>query len=78
MSQVAVTQTQNQHTIVCQECGREFTHREYLDHLFRDKDCMRAYWHQEERMHAYNVRHRSLNRKRERELQQARTVAIEN
>jgi hypothetical protein len=32
---------------------------------------MRAYWREEERMHAYNVRHRSLNRKKEREMAQA-------
>lgn len=72
-NQVIVTQSQE--VIVCQECNQRLTHREYLDHLFENKDCMRSYWQEEERMHAYNVRHRSLNRKKERELAEARTAS---
>jgi hypothetical protein len=52
---------------VCPACGRTFRHKEFLDHLFASKSCMRAYWQEEERTHAYRVRHRSLNRKKERE-----------
>jgi queuine/archaeosine tRNA-ribosyltransferase len=51
----------------CPVCQREYRHKDYLDHLFRNKECMRAYWQEEERTHAYRVRHRSLNRKKERE-----------
>jgi hypothetical protein len=51
----------------CAVCQREYRHKDYLDHLFRNKECMRAYWQEEERTHAYRVRHRSLNRKKERE-----------
>ncbi len=52
---------------VCPACGRSFRHKDFLDHLFTSKSCMRAYWQEEERTHAYRVRHRSLNRKKERE-----------
>ena len=51
----------------CPVCQREYRHKDYLDHLFQNKDCMRSYWQEEERTHAYRVRHRSLNRKKERE-----------
>lgn len=60
--------------LICQECGRRLSHKEYVDHLFQNKECMKTYWKEEERMHAYNVRHRSLNRKRERELEQERSL----
>jgi hypothetical protein len=52
---------------VCPACGRSLRHKDFLDHLFVSKSCMRAYWQEEERTHAYRVRHRSLNRKKERE-----------
>jgi hypothetical protein len=52
---------------VCPACGRSLRHKDFLDHLFVSKGCMRAYWQEEERTHAYRVRHRSLNRKKERE-----------
>jgi hypothetical protein len=52
---------------VCPACGRSLRHKDFLDHLFASKGCMRAYWQEEERTHAYRVRHRSLNRKKERE-----------
>jgi hypothetical protein len=48
----------------CPECKKSFRHKEYLDHLFGNKDCMRAYWREEERTHAYRVRQRSLSRRR--------------
>jgi len=51
----------------CPVCHREYRHKDYLDHLFQNKECMRSYWQEEERTHAYRVRHRSLNRKKERE-----------
>jgi hypothetical protein len=51
----------------CPVCQRGYRHKDYLDHLFRNKECMRSYWQEEERTHAYRVRHRSLNRKKERE-----------
>ncbi|MDH2899528.1 MAG: hypothetical protein PXY39_01005 [archaeon] len=51
----------------CPVCQREYRHKDFLDHLFRNKECMRSYWQEEERTHAYRVRHRSLNRKKERE-----------
>jgi hypothetical protein len=65
---------------VCPACGRSLRHKDFLDHLFVSKGCMRAYWQEEERTHAYRVRHRSLNRKKERELQekQRRVVFPEN
>jgi hypothetical protein len=75
MSQVSIWESQTQTQVVCPGCRRSFTHKEYVDHLFHEKECMRAYWQEEERMHAYNVRHRSLNRKRERELAKAREEA---
>ncbi|MHB1909076.1 MAG: hypothetical protein ACYCQJ_09450 [Nitrososphaerales archaeon] len=51
----------------CPICQRGYKHKDYLDHLFQNKECMRSYWQEEERTHAYRVRHRSLNRKKERE-----------
>jgi hypothetical protein len=51
----------------CPVCQRGYRHKDYLDHLFQSKECMRSYWQEEERTHAYRVRHRSLNRKKERE-----------
>jgi hypothetical protein len=51
----------------CPVCQKGYRHKDYLDHLFRNKECMRSYWQEEERTHAYRVRHRSLNRKKERE-----------
>lgn len=51
----------------CPICQKAYRHKEYLDHLFQNKECMRSYWQEEERTHAYRVRHRSLNRKKERE-----------
>jgi Zn-finger nucleic acid-binding protein len=69
-NQVVVTQSEGTE-VTCPGCGGSFTKKGYVDHLFRNRDCMRAYWREEERMHAYNVRHRSLNRKKEREMAQA-------
>ncbi len=74
MSQVSVSETQNQGVVICPGCKQSQTRKEYVDHLFVNKECMRAYWKEEERMHAYNVRHRSLNRKREREILKARSA----
>ena len=42
---------------VCPACGRSYRHKN-LDHLFVSKTCMRAYWQEEERTHAYRVRHK--------------------
>ncbi len=74
MSQVSVSETPGQGVDVCPGCNQSFAHKDYVDHLFHNKDCMRAYWREEERMHAYNVRHRSLNRKRERDLAKTRST----
>ena len=45
------------HLETCDECGRSFTRTQFLDHLFRDKDCMRKYWEEEEKTHVFRLRH---------------------
>jgi len=72
MSQM-VQQEHSQETNLefCTVCRKSFRHKEYLDHLFLNKECMRAYWREEERTHAYRVRHRSLNRRKEKEASKA-------
>lgn len=57
----------------CTECGKSFSHSSYLDHLFRNKDCMRRYWQEEEKTHVYRLRHHkgiknSLKREKSPEL----------
>ncbi len=41
----------------CGECGRSFARSQFLDHLFRNKDCMRRYWEEEEKTHVFRLRH---------------------
>jgi len=41
----------------CGECGRSFGRTQFLDHLFRNKDCMRRYWEEEEKTHVFRLRH---------------------
>ena len=40
----------------CRECGKTFPHSSYLDHLFQNKECMRRYWHEEEKTHVFRLR----------------------
>lgn len=44
----------------CMVCGRELTHRAYLDHLFKNKECMKKFWKEEEKMHVFRLRHRAI------------------
>jgi len=41
----------------CVVCERSFSHSQFLDHLFRNKDCMRRYWEEEEKTHVFRLRH---------------------
>jgi len=43
----------------CGECGRSFSHSAYIDHLFKNRECMRRYWKDEEKTHIYRLRHRT-------------------
>src|SRR5579875_3171479 len=61
---VAERQKQKQQEMVllnlrsCIQCGRSFSHKAYLDHLFVNKECMRKYWEEEDRNRAIRRRGR--------------------
>lgn len=44
----------------CPVCGKKFTHSSYLDHLFKNKECMRKFWKEEEKEHVFRLRHRAI------------------
>ena len=41
----------------CEVCGRTFRHSQFVDHLFKSRECMKRYWEEEEKTHVYRLRH---------------------
>jgi|GEM_PF-2460607 membrane protease subunit (stomatin/prohibitin family) len=59
----------------CPQCGRVFSRTAFVDHLFKNKDCMRRFWDDEEKDGAVKRRLRLQNaRKAEAKVRQQQLV----